>query len=214
MVSLDISKQITGHLAKVVATMLLFALAGCIAPGQRTPLPEGIIIGSVLVEAKETEKPWNAEFDIAIKELVDPVTARAKSFKNAYKIVTRANEEKTFVLILPAGTYSFVYLEAGEVSYYLNVHLDVVPNTSLYVGKLELVWPSEDDPRTPRDPLTPKARIRVIDSQEKTISSLQKEYPSVTANVTKRLMVKVHPLDWTKKWPSRPHGFSGPEDRV
>lgn len=148
---------------------------------------EGIIFGSILVEAKEPENDsgwqtfWKGKkaSDFKYKFLL----SKSDGMIASHEIIVEPNTEKLFVAKLDNGDYSFFRILVG--SNYLHsdtdIYFNVKPNRATYIGKLIVSMPE-------RVKWFGKFLLRVEDEQDAVIATVKQEYEINDKMVTKELM--------------------------
>ena len=156
---------------------------------QRLENTEGIIFGSILVEAKDPEndsgwqtfwkgkKASDFKYSFLLKKVDDN--------SGAYEIIVDPNNEKTFVSKLVGGDYRIYKIWVVYVSDYLytdtDVRFTVLPQKATYVGRLRVSFPE-------RVKMFSKFGLEIEDDQAVAESQAKKEFGLNESIITKGLM--------------------------
>jgi hypothetical protein len=148
---------------------------------------EGIIFGSILVEAKEPENDsgwqtfWKGKkaSDFKYKFLL----SKSDGMIASHEIIVEPNTEKLFVAKLDSGDYSFFRIMVG--SNYLrsdtDIRFNVKPHRATYIGKLIVSMPE-------RVKWLGKFSLRIEDEQSTVIPTVRQEYEIDDKILAKELM--------------------------
>jgi hypothetical protein len=150
---------------------------------------EGIIIGSIFVEAKEPESDsgwqtfWKGKkaSDFKYKFLVSKID----DYKDSYQIIVDPNNEKTFISKLNSGDYHIWRIWVVYVSDYLytdtDIRFTVTPQKETYIGKLVVSFPE-------RVKMFSKFVMKIEDAQAAAVAQVKKEVALDENMVLKSLM--------------------------
>jgi hypothetical protein len=153
---------------------------------------EGIIIGSIIVEAKkpESDSGWQTFWkgkkasEFKYKFLVSKTDENSDS----YQIIVEPNNEKIFVSKLNSGDYHIFKIWVVYVSDYLytdtDIRFTVTPQKETYIGKLVVSFPD-------RVKMFSKFNMQIEDAQASAVAQMKKDV-SIDEKMVLKSLMQVH----------------------